>query len=193
MTATLRDILIKLGISNDWKEVAWATTAEVRLKNFFEKAGESSNISSLLRAMEAKCKTLKDKNLKPIFPETFHIAFLEDNDEHEWFYFDPEARKFVVFFPEHLNLKHGESKSLGIRKESELREIKYRAVGLLYGAVLSLEIEYNCFNDILKKDINECHNFLHDHLNAKRGKKFESFDNRAHIITMLITNILKHE
>jgi len=190
MTAVLREILGKLGINNDWKEVAWATTAEVRLKNFCEKAGKSPSISSLLKAMEAKCKKLKDKNLNPIFPESFHIALLEDNDEHEWFYFDPEARKFVFFLPEHIKL--GE-KYLGIRKESELNEIKYRGFGLLYSAVLSLEIEYNCFNDILKKDINECHNFLHDHLNAKRGKRSESFNNRANIITMLMPHILKHE
>jgi len=160
MTAILREILIKLDMNNDWKEVAWASTAEVRLKNFCEHFGKSPSISLLLKAMEVKCKKLKDKNLKHIFPETFSITLLEDNDEHEWFYFDPEARKFVFFFPEHL--KHGDSKSVGIRRESELQEIKYRGFALLYSAVLSLEMEYGCENDILKKDINECHNFLHE-------------------------------
>jgi len=188
MTAILREILGKLGLNNDWKEVAWAITAEVRLRNFCEKIGKSPTISALLKAMEAKCKTLKDKNLKPIFPESFHVTLLEDTDEHEWFYFDPDARKFVFFLPEHLKLS--ESKSLA--KENELREIKYRGFGLLYSAVLSLEIEYSCLNDILNRDINECHNFLHDHLNAKRGKKFESFNHRANIITMLVSHISKH-
>jgi len=188
MTAVLREILAKLGIHDDWKEVAWAITAEVRLRNFCEKVGKSSSISELLKAMEAKCKTLKDKNLKPVFPETFHIALLEDNDEHEWFYFDPDARKFVFFLPAHLKLRDGKS----LAKESELRGIKYRGFGLLYGAVLSMEIEYNCINDVLKREANECHNFLHDHLNAKSGKSFESFNHRANIITMLVSHILSH-
>ncbi|MCL1956002.1 MAG: hypothetical protein FWF63_01645 [Fibromonadales bacterium] len=188
MTIILRDILKKLGINNDWKEVAWAISAEARLKNFCEDAGKSPSISLLLKSLEAKCKKLKDKNLHPIFPETFHLVLLEDNDDNEWFYFDPEARKFVFFLPAHLKLN--ENKSL--KKESELREIQYRGFGLLFSAVITLEMEYNCENDILKKDVKECHNFLHDHLNAKRGKKSESFNNRANIITMLVPHILKH-
>ncbi|MDR2594908.1 MAG: hypothetical protein LBC87_09095 [Fibromonadaceae bacterium] len=188
MTAILREILGKLGIHNDWKEVAWAITAEVRLRNFCEKVGKSSSISTLLKAMEEKCKTLKDKNHKPVFPETFHITILEDTDEHEWFYFDPDARKFVFFVPAHLKLSEGKS----LAKESELRAIKYRGFGLLYSAVLSLEIEYNSINDTLTRNANECHNFLHDHLNSKTGKEFESFNHRANIITMLVPHILGH-
>jgi len=183
----LEKIFKNLGIENA-NEKFQANRIGNRLKKLCDDKVGRPPKSLLVKAIEAKCKQLKCKNSNLIFSDTFQI--LLEYNERESFYFDREAKRFVIFLP--LNLKPSKGKPLGIREKNKQFDVICRGLGLLYSAVASLEIEYRGENNVLNEDLKECRNFLYNHLNAKAGKKSESFDKIANVITKFIPEILEN-
>jgi len=163
------DYLFKTLNINEDKEKAWAKTERLRFEYFYKQTIKQP-ISSFIRTMELKCRTLR-----PVFHEYFNIDYGElvgTDVKYGSCMFFPNAERFRILLP------------IGI-KEDEIRNIVTHEVSHLYCAVRYLEIHH-------KKTISSnpklCRKILQGYLDAEKGKKTEIYENRANVVGIFIVN-----
>jgi len=163
------DYLFKeLGIKED-KEKNWIKLELLSFENFYEYA-KKQPISSFIRTMELKCRSLQ-----PVFHEFFNIdyGYLDGTDvKIGSCMFFPNAERFRILLPKGAN-------------EEEIRNIVTHEISHLYCAVRFLEIQQK--ENIIKAP-EFCRKFLRSYLDAEIGKKMEICENRANVIGIFIIN-----
>jgi len=162
------DLFKKLNVSND-SERSWARMEKISFEKFYEYA-KNQPISSFIRLMELKCRSLQ-----LVFHEFFNIDYgpSSTNTKTGSCFFFPEAERFRIILPPNAN-------------EDEVRNIVAHEIGHLYCAVRFLES--HCAPSDLIAHKERCREFLRVYLSAKRGKTFEIYENRANIIGIFILN-----
>jgi len=158
----------KLDIKED-KERSWIKAEGLCFEKFYEYA-KKQPISSFIRTMELKCRSLQ-----PVFHEFFNIDYGElvgtDVKNGSCMFF-PNAERFRILLPKGIT-------------EEEIRNIVAHEIGHLYCAVRFLEIHHK---KSIVKNPGFCRKFLQAYLDAERGKKIEPYENRANVIGIFVIN-----
>jgi len=138
-------------------------------EKFYERVREQP-ISSFIRTMELKCRTLQ-----PVFHEFFNIDYgvmIGTNVKIGSCMFFPNAERFRILLPSGAT-------------EEDIRNIAAHETGHLYCAVRFLERFYK------KSIVNNpgfCRKILQVYLDAEKGRKYEAYENRANVIGISVIN-----
>jgi hypothetical protein len=143
--------------------------AEILGFDAFYECVRKQPISSFIRAVELKCRTL------PVFDEFFNIDYGEmvgTNVKIGSCMLFPNAERFRILLPRGAT-------------EEEIRNITAHETGHLYCAVRFLEKFYK---ERAAKNPKFYRKILQAYLDAERGKKFEIYENRANVIGISVIN-----
>ena len=168
------DYLLKnLNICDNKEEKMWLTNAKKRFEMFYQEVREQP-LSSLIRAMEIKCR-----RLQPIFPQFFEIRWRYVTANVGSCFLIKDVGIFVINIP--LSIKG---------KEFEIRNLVAHEIGHLYSTVVSLEREYFSEKGEFIGDVGESLKFLRDCLNSEKldKEKTESYHKRATMIGIFALN-----
>jgi len=162
----------KFNIQDNEKKIL--IRGEVAAFNIFYERVKEQPISSFIRTVELKCRTLQ-----PVFHEFFNIDYGPYGMKNVGFgscmlfQNSQKAERFRILLPTEAN------------KEEDIRNIAAHEIGHLYCAVRFLE-KYH--RDSIANNPGYCLKILQDYLNAKNGKKYEDYEDMANVIGISVIN-----